>query len=111
MHRSVFTDPNISDGAVRLYGYLCSLRNGASFSDKYIVKALGISQTVLTRRKKELKDNHLILMDKIGPRIHVVYIGYPGMPAEAVKDRWLNEDDEVNQPNLEEVKNDAIKSA
>lgn len=94
IHRSVFTNPELTDGAVRLYSYLCSLRNGADFSDKYIIKAMGISQNVLSRRKKELKEHGLILMDQVSPRIYIIYIGYPGQPASVVKSTWLSDHDD-----------------
>ena len=91
--RHVFTQRGLTDGAKVLYGYLCGLRNGASFSDTYIMKALDISQTVLTRRKKELKDADLILVDQLGPRVYVIYIGFSNFPASKVKDSWGSEDD------------------
>jgi len=91
--RKVFSNSDISDGAARLYGYLCGLRNGANFSDKYIMKVLNISQAVVTKRKKELKDYGLILIDRISPRVYVIYIGYMGMPAKSVKEMWSEEDD------------------
>ena len=94
LDRRVFANPNISDGAIRLYGYMCGLKNGANFTDKYIIKAMNISQTVLTRRKKELKDNDLILIDQIAPRVYVVYIGYTNMPARDVKEWWVNNHDD-----------------
>lgn len=91
--RTVFTHPGLTDGATRLYGYLCGLRNGASFSDKYIMTAMNISQAVLTKRKRELKDTNLILVDQISPRVYVIYIGYRRMPASQVKAIWENEED------------------
>jgi len=96
LDRRVFTNPKLTDGAVRLYGYLCGLRNGADFSDKYIVTALNISQAVLTRRKKELKDSNLILVEQISPRVFVIYIGYTNFPASDVKSRWESESDVGN---------------
>ena len=93
LDRKVFCNPELSDGAVRLYGYLCGLRNGASFSDTYIIKAMAIKQSTLTRRKKELKDADLILIDQVSPRIYVIYIGHTSHPASDVKRGWLKEDD------------------
>lgn len=89
--RYVFT-LDISDGAKVLYGYLCGLRNGASFSDKYIMKAMDVSQTVLTRRKKELKDKDLILVDQISPKVYIAYIGHTTQGASEVKRAWVKED-------------------
>ena len=91
--RAVFTLHTLSDGATRLYGYLCSLRNGANFSDKYITTALKISQAVLTRRKKELKDHQLIMIDQLTPRIYIIYIGHTRLPASEVKNQWVKEED------------------
>ncbi len=96
LDRRVFVNPKLSDGAVRLYGYLCSLRNGASFSDTYITKALNISQRVLYNRKKELKDLDLILVDQISARNYVIYIGYTSLGATEVKALWAEEED--NEP-------------
>jgi len=91
--RRVFANPKLSDGAKVLYGYLCGLRNGANFSDKYIMKALGLSQRSITNRKKELKDSDLIFIDQIGPRLYVVYIGYTSLSAKDVRANWINEED------------------
>lgn len=91
--RHVFTSRDLTDGAKVLYGYLAGLKNGASFSDKYVLKALNISQSVLTRRKKELKDAGLILMDQVSPRVYVLYIGHTGMAAGLVRQHWRFEDD------------------
>ena len=66
LDRFVFTDNRLSDGSKVLYGYLCGLRNGQDFSDKYILKVLQITQATLTRRKKELKDADLFFIDRIG---------------------------------------------
>ncbi len=91
--RKVFTNTKLTDGATRLYGYLCGLRNGANFSDKYIMMALDISQAVLTKRKKELKDIDLILVDQITARMYVIYIGHSSFSASEVKAGWNREDD------------------
>lgn len=92
--RHVFTIHELTDGACRLYGYLCGLRNGANFTDRYILKALDISQAVLTRRKKELKDMDLILVDQVDLRTYVVYIGHSRLPASDVKKSWVEEGDD-----------------
>ncbi len=84
----VWTDRNLSNGAVRLYGYLASLRTGQEFVDKYILKALDISQRVLTNRKKELKESGLILSDRTGAKSYILYIGSSEYPANKVKENW-----------------------
>lgn len=102
--RYVVTDTKLSDGAVRLYSFLCGLRNGADYTDAYLIKVLDISQTIVTRRKKELKDAGLILIDQITPRLYVIYIGHSKLSARKVKARWKEE--EANTPpakNLQEV--------
>ena len=91
--RHVFTLRSISNGACRLYGYLCGLRNGANFCDKYIMKAMDISQASLARYKRELSAADLILMEQIGPRVYVIYIGYTRMGASKVKESWVPEED------------------
>ncbi len=92
--RKVFTDSSITDGAIRLYAYLCGLKNGANFSDQYILAAMKISKNTLAKRKKELKDKDLILIDQISARVYVIYIGYTNMPATQVKEWWIaNHDD------------------
>ena len=93
LDRYVFTKKGLSDGAKVLYGYLCGLRNGQNFSDSYIIEALGISKPVLYRRKKELTDNALILMDQISSRFYVIYIGHTKMHAAQVKRQWEKAED------------------
>lgn len=94
--RGVFGNNNITDGACRLYGFLCGLRNGSNFSDAYIMKALNWSKTMLHRRKKELSNHGLLLVDRIGPKMYIGYIGYSGFPAKKVKDHWVDNEDVGN---------------
>jgi len=84
----VWTNPKLSDGAVRLYGYLASLRNGQNYVDNYLVKALGITQKTLTNRKRELKNEDLILSEQIDKKIYILYIGTSDRPASYVKEYW-----------------------
>ena len=103
LDRRVFTNPKLSDGAVRLYAYLCSLRNGANFSDTYVCKAMGISKRVLYNRKKELTELDLILVDQISARCYIIYIGYTSLGAKEAKELWKAEDDtELLMPNSTE---------
>lgn len=95
--RYVFADRDLSDGAKVLYGYMCGLRNGANFSDKYIQAALDLSQPVLARRKRELTKAGLIMVEQISARIYVIYIGFKGYPAEQVKTDWEKEEDKYNE--------------
>jgi len=94
--KRVFVDRNLSDGAKVLYGYMLGLRNGQNFSDKYIMKALDISKVVLARRKKELKDRDLILVEQIAPRVYFLYIGYSTCPASKVRETWISEEEGMN---------------
>lgn len=103
--RYVFTNMTLSDGAVRLYGFLCGLRNGANFTDAYIISAMHISQAVVTRRKGELKKAGLILIDQITPRLYVIYIGHSKLSANSVKESWKEE--EASVPPVAEVIEDA----
>lgn len=91
--RKVFGNKNFSDGAVRLYGFLCGLRNGANFSDEYLMKALGWSKMVLYRKKKELIQGDLLLVDRVGAKMYVGYIGFSDFPASRVKTHWLDNED------------------
>lgn len=91
--RRVFTNPKLSDGAKVLYGYLIGLKSGQNFSDKYIMKALDISKVVLARRKKELKEQDLILVEQVTARLYFIYIGFTDYPASKVKAHWLSEED------------------
>lgn len=93
--RRVITNPDLSDGAIRLYCYLCGLMNGANFSDTYLLAALKISKDTLARRKKELKDAGLILTHQIRPRVYVLYIGYSDLNATAVMEQWQKFEDYV----------------
>ena len=93
--RRVITNPELSDGAIRLYCYLCGLMNGANFSDTYLKAALKISKETLARRKKELKDAGLILVDQIRPRVYVIYIGYMERNAASVKEEWEKFEDHI----------------
>lgn len=93
--RYVITNPELSDGAIRLYCYLCGLMNGANFSDTYLLAALRISKDTLARRKKELKDAGLILTEQIRPRVYVIYIGHMKQSASQVKAEWEKFEDYV----------------
>ena len=91
--RYVFTDSRLSDGAKVLYGYVAGLKSGGNFSDNYIIKVLRISKTVLYRRKKELIDAGLILIEKLNARTYILYVGFSTCSAEQVKAQWIAEDD------------------
>ena len=91
--RSVFTNRNLTDGAKVLYGYISGLPIGQQYNDKYILKALDISQQTLTRRKQELKKLDLILVSQVGPRNYVLFIGRTNNPASWVKRNWEKEND------------------
>lgn len=99
--RRVFSNPMLSDGAVRLYGYLCGLRNGANFNDSYLIHALKISKRALTYRKKELKEANLLLIDRLGPNTYIGYIGYTGFTALEVKSKWEEDEDKLIIVNTE----------
>ena len=85
---AIFTNKTLSHGAVRLYGYLCTLPNGKTFIGEDTQKALGASRSMVARWNKELKDENLILIVMLAPRIYDLYIGHPGLPASEVKMRW-----------------------
>jgi len=91
---SIFSDPNLSDGAVRMYGFIASLPNGKTIHDGYLAKCLNLSDRTVNYRKKELKDAGLLLMVQLAPRVYDLYVGYPEYPASAVKAMWEKEDGE-----------------
>lgn len=95
--KQVFTNPYLTNGAKVLYGYLSGLKSGQNFSDKYIMKALGISQQILTKRKKELKEQNLIMVKRIAARIYVMYIGNSKMSVHATERRWDEIEDVVDE--------------
>lgn len=78
----------MSAGAKVLYGFLSASRPGDVYSDKDLAKAFKISQQTLTRQKKELKDNKLLLVEQIQPRIYVAYVGSTEASAKKVRDEW-----------------------
>lgn len=88
MDKSLAVNPAISDGAYRLYGYLCGLRNGADFNDTYIMNGLGITKNTLAKRKRELTKVGLILVDQLRPRQYVIYIGHTMCNATQVRHLW-----------------------
>lgn len=90
--RYVVSNMKLSDGAVRLYAFLCGVRNGANITDAYLMKCLDVSQKSLYRRKAELRDAGLVLMDQLGKKVYVCYIGHSRLTAEQVKQRWELED-------------------
>ena len=81
----VTANKQISDGAFRVYTYYAGLKDGNNFVDEYVMKALNISQKVLTNRKSELKKAGLILSDRIASRIYVLYIGNSKISAARLK--------------------------
>lgn len=89
--KNVFLNHALSDGSVRLYGYLCGCRNGTDFTDELLLTKLNISRNVLARRKKELKDAGLLLVAQIRPRVFMAYVGHSGRTASQVKARWDRE--------------------
>lgn len=76
---------DLSEGARVLYWFLCSTKPGKDYSDKYVMKVLGVSQKTLTRRKKELKIAELMIIEEIGIRRYVCYLGGGNKTAAEVK--------------------------
>lgn len=88
MDKNIAVDSSLSDGAFRLYAYLCGLRNGSDFNDNYIMKGLNVTKATLARRKRELAKFDLILIDQIRPRQYAIYIGHSTFRASKVKEAW-----------------------
>ena len=88
----IFLIKDLSDGAKVLYGYVASMRNGGEFSDVFFMKGLSLSPSAFKRRKKELVDAGLMLVDRVGLKNYILYVGFIGMSATEVKRRWLEND-------------------
>lgn len=84
----IWSRKDISDGALRLYGFIASLPNGKVITDAYIIACLGWSQRTVTNKKNELKKANLLLMVKISSRVHDLYLGHCKFSAEQVKAMW-----------------------
>lgn len=91
--RYVLTNPALSHGAVRLYCLLCSMRNGANFSDEYLIKVMKVTRQTLHRWRLELKEKDLIYVDKVSKFSHIIYIGLSNKGARVVKQQWENYED------------------
>lgn len=81
--------------ALVVYLFLCELAPNRDYSDKYILKALGMSANVLALAKKELREQDLLCTKRVGMNSYRMYIGYPKMPASEVarKDNIEREND------------------
>ena len=97
LDNAVFRIRGMSDGAKVLYGFLASLKSGEEFNDHFVMEGLQISQKTLTSRKRELKDAGLILVEKIGLRGYVMYIGYVDFNAYKVKEHWAYVHSKANE--------------
>ena len=86
----IIEDISLSDGAFRMYTLLYSWPNGMLASDACLASSLQISQTVVTRRKKELKDRDLILSKRVAAGMYELYIGCSGKRASEVYELWKN---------------------
>lgn len=88
---SLWARTDISDGALRLYGFIASLPNGKVITDSYICKSLGWCQRTVTNKKRELKEVKLLLLVQLAPRVYDLYLGYSKYDANQVRAFW--EDD------------------
>jgi hypothetical protein len=84
----LWTNPNLSDGAKVMYGFIASLPNGKTIHDGYLTKSLGLSDRTVNYRKKELKDAGLLLMVQLAPRVYDLYVGHPDLLADEVRLLW-----------------------
>lgn len=89
-------DKRLSDGAKVLYMYLVTLRSTLEYSDKFICLALDISQSMLSRRKKELRDVGLICSKQDGIRKHKCFIGFYDCPADTVEAKLKEQEAKTN---------------
>ena len=93
LDRYVFVNKDISDGGCRLYGYMLGLKSGDSFSDEYMMKTLGISRAVLSKRKRELRKFKLLSTTRLDARTYVNFIGNTVVDSEMVKHQWQKRQD------------------
>jgi hypothetical protein len=91
---NVLTNIELTDGAVVLYGYLCSISIGSNLKDEHITKAMGISQDTLTRRKRELKKADLINVFRMSSGVYIMFVGDSEKPASLLKENWEKENGE-----------------
>ena len=85
---NVVKNKSLTDQAKLLYWYLASHQNSFQLNDGLTKLALGWSQDKVTRYKKELKNEDLILTDKIDTRTYFIYIGSSVTSASMVKKNW-----------------------
>ena len=92
---------DLSDAAVRFYIFVAGLKNGMNVNDGYVVKALGWSQSKVTRCKKELKKYDLIRVEQIHRGLSYLYIGNVAVGASTVKQ--YVQDNEIDTLTLEDI--------
>ena len=84
----VIKDQTLGPTAFRLYALIASMPNGRNITDAYLEKCMGVSNSSLKRLKRELRDKDLILIDRLAPKVYVLYVGHYKNPASSVKGWW-----------------------
>lgn len=96
IENKIIFDMELSHAAYRLYSLMILLKSGKQCTDAYFAKVMGISDKSLKKYKKELIDKDYILVDRAGPRLYFLYVGYSELPASEVKASWEESDKETN---------------
>jgi len=82
-------DPKeLSDGGLRLYMFLASLKNGIEVTDTYLMLKLQKSARSILKYKQELKKLDLICTTKVQSNMYFIYIGTLERGATQVKCTW-----------------------
>lgn len=85
----VFFNNLLSHGSKVLYGILCALKPGQNYTDNYLKKVLGVSGPTLTRYKKELKDEDLLIVTQVNKGVYFTFVGLPNYPASKLQAEYL----------------------
>lgn len=87
----------LSHRALLLYLLLAERPAGRDYTDKYLMKALDITNCTLGNAKKELKEKDLLYVHRTGPKSYVMFIGYPEWPASKLFEEYMTEGKEVSE--------------
>lgn len=85
---NVTRNKDITDYGYRLYAFISGFKNGFQLNDAYIMQSLGWSRDKVSRAKKNLVENDLILVQKIDRATYLLYVGTTKVKAQQVKDNW-----------------------
>lgn len=92
INAGIFTDKDISYGALIIYIYIAQFAQGYNFQKKLAANHLNISERVLTERMRELSKKDYILIDK-DQGYEKLYVSVGDIPASAVKASWTEKEE------------------